>query len=90
MTPRQHAHAISRLAAAELAGRRRRRELAGIVTLIDEGLHADAETTAREVGLIELVEAARDAHLAGLDADEGLRALLVPWEEVALLLDEMG
>ena len=90
MTPRQHAHAISRLAAAELAGRRRRRELAGIVTQIDEGLHADAETTARAVGLIELVEAARDAHLAGLDADEGLRALLVPWEEVALLLDEMG
>jgi hypothetical protein len=89
MTRRQHAHAISRLAAAELAGRRRRRELAGVVLLIDEGLHADAEATAHAVGLIEVVETARDRHLATLDADDGLRALLVPWKEVALLLDEM-
>ena len=89
MTPRQHAHAISRLAAAELAGKRGRRELAGVVSLLDEGLRADAESAARAIGLLELVETARDRHLATLDADEGLRALLVPWEEVALLLEEM-
>ena len=32
--------------------------------------------------MLELVEAARDAHLADLDADEGLTALCVPWHEV--------
>lgn len=90
MTPRQHAHAISRLASAALpAGARPRRELAGVVTLIDEGLSDDAERAARATGVRELIEEARNEHLAGLDADEGLRALLVPWEEVALLVGEM-
>ena len=37
---------------------------------------------ARELGVLELVEHARDAHLADLDADEGLAALCVPWHEV--------
>jgi len=37
---------------------------------------------ARELGVLELVEAARDEHLAALDADEGLAALCVPWHEV--------
>jgi hypothetical protein len=37
---------------------------------------------ARELGVLDLVEAVRDAHLAGLDADEGLVALCVPWQEV--------
>ena len=90
MTPRQHAHAISRRAWAALpADARSRREVEGVVTLIDEGLRDDAETAARATGLLELVEAGRNEHLAGLDADEGLRALLVPWEEVALLVGEM-
>jgi hypothetical protein len=40
------------------------------------------EELARELGVLELVEAARDAHLAALDADEGLAALCVPWHEV--------
>ena len=40
------------------------------------------EAIARELGVLELVEHARDAHLADLDADEGLAALCVPWEEV--------
>ena len=60
-----------------------------MVTLIEEGLRDDAETAARATGVLELVEAARNEHLAGLDADEGLRALIVPWEEVALLVGEM-
>ena len=37
---------------------------------------------ARELGVLELVESARDAHLADLDADEGLTALCVPWHDV--------
>jgi hypothetical protein len=40
------------------------------------------EAIARELGVLELVEAARDAHLADLDADEGLAALCVPWQDV--------
>lgn len=40
------------------------------------------EAVARELGVLELVEDARDAHLADLDADDGLAALCVPWHEV--------
>lgn len=42
------------------------------------------EELARELGVIELVEDARDIHLADLDADEGLAALCVPWQEVVV------
>jgi hypothetical protein len=37
---------------------------------------------AHELRVVELVEAARDAHLASLDADEGLAALGVSWHDV--------
>jgi hypothetical protein len=37
---------------------------------------------ALELGVLELVEAARDAYLADLDADEGLAALCVPWHAI--------
>jgi ribosomal protein S27AE len=40
------------------------------------------EELARELGVLDLVEVARDAHLSDLDADEGLTALCVPWYEV--------
>ena len=40
------------------------------------------EELARELGVLELVESARDAHLASLDADEGLATLCVPWQQV--------
>ena len=40
------------------------------------------EVIARELGVLKLVERARDTHLADLDADEGLAALCVPWQEV--------
>lgn len=40
------------------------------------------EEVARELGVLELVEEARDEHLSSLDADEGLAALCVPWQEV--------
>ena len=40
------------------------------------------EELARELGVLELVEGARDAHLAALNADDGLAALCVPWHNV--------
>ena len=40
------------------------------------------EEQAREAGVLELVDRARDEHLAGVDADDGLAALTVPWEAV--------
>jgi hypothetical protein len=40
------------------------------------------DAIARELGVLDLVEGARDTHLADLDADEGLAALCVPWQEV--------
>jgi hypothetical protein len=42
------------------------------------------EAVARELGVLELVEHARDEHLADLDADEGLAALCVPWQDVVV------
>ena len=42
------------------------------------------------VGVLELVEAARNEHLARLDAEDGLQALLVAWSDVALLVAEMS
>jgi hypothetical protein len=40
------------------------------------------EEIARELGVLEVIEVARDTHLAELDADDGLAALCVPWHEV--------
>lgn len=40
------------------------------------------EEQARSLGILNLVEQARDEHLASLDADDGLAALVVTWEEV--------
>lgn len=40
------------------------------------------EQLARSLGVHELVERARDEHLATLDADAGLAALCVSWEDV--------
>jgi hypothetical protein len=71
MTPGGHARQIARLAAGRLAGEPRRiaRRLA------DPGLAAT-------LGVRDVIEQARDDHLATLDADQGLAALLVPWEDV--------
>jgi hypothetical protein len=43
----------------------------------------DAER-ARSLGVLTLVEEARDEHLAALAADDGLAALTVTWQEVVL------
>jgi hypothetical protein len=96
VTTKQHAHAIARhaLTAIESAparGRgRRQRELAGVAVLLADGLPDEAELTARRVGVLDLVEAARNEHLARLDAEDGLQALLVDWSDVALLVAEMS
>ena len=71
MTARRHARAIARLVAEGVDGEPRRlaRRLA------DPGL-------AEALGLRASVEAARTEHLRTLDADAGLAALCVSWEEV--------
>jgi hypothetical protein len=43
---------------------------------------SEAEELAGKLGVLALVEAARDEHLASLDADDGLGALSIDWEEV--------
>ena len=96
MTGKQHAHAIARFAVAAHSAAptrsrgRRQRELAGIASLLGDGLPEEAELAARRVGVLELIEAARDEHLARLDAEDGLQALLVDWSDVALLVAEMS
>jgi hypothetical protein len=42
------------------------------------------EELARELGVLALVGAARDAHLSELSADDGLAALCVPWQDVVV------
>jgi hypothetical protein len=45
---------------------------------------------AQQFGVLELVARARDEHLATLDADEGLAALGVSWEEVVRRAAELA
>jgi hypothetical protein len=40
------------------------------------------EALARRLGVVALVEACRDEHLASLGADDGLAALAVDWRDV--------
>lgn len=81
MTAERQALAMAQLVVAAIEG-----EAPGQRKLRRSHLRCAAEQPddelARELGLIELVDAARDAHLAGLDADEGLAALCIPWHEV--------
>jgi len=96
MTTKQHAQAIARHAllaieAAPARGRgRRQRELAGVAVLLADGLPDEAELAARRIGVLDLVEHARNEHLARLDAEDGLQALLVDWSDVALLVAQMS
>jgi hypothetical protein len=39
---------------------------------------------AERLGVVELVESCRDEHLASLDADDGLAALQIDWEDVVI------
>jgi hypothetical protein len=71
MTAQRHVRAIAKLVAEQIEGEPRRlaRRLA------DPGL-------AVALGTRTLVEDARTLHLATLDADQGLVALCIPWEEI--------
>ena len=44
----------------------------------------DGDALAHLLGVVALVEACRDEHLASLDADEGLAALAVDWRDVVV------
>jgi hypothetical protein len=91
VTPERQALAMAHLVVAtidaEAPGYRklRRSHLRCAVELLDEEI-------ARELRVLEIVELARDARLAELDADDGLAALCVPWEDIVLeavaLLDQ--
>ena len=48
------------------------------------------EADAQRWGVLEAVARARDRHLATLDADEGLAALVVAWEEVVQRAAELA
>lgn len=82
MKPRRHAVAMATLVVAEIDAQRSR----GPRRLRRSQLRWSAERPdpelARELGVLALVDAARDAHLASLGADDGLAALCVPWEDV--------
>ncbi len=71
MTAVRHVHAIAKLVAERIEGEPRRlaRRLA------DPRL-------AVALGTRTLIEDARTLHLASLDADAGLAALCIPWEEI--------
>ena len=71
MTSRRHVRAIAQLVAGQIDGEPRRvaRRLA------DPGL-------AVALGTRTLIEDARTLHLASLDADAGLAALCISWEEI--------
>ena len=67
MTAQRHLRAIATLVAAQMEGEPRR--------LADPGL-------AVALGTRALIEDARTLHLATLDADAGLVALCITWEEI--------
>jgi hypothetical protein len=96
VTAKQHAHAIARCAVSALAAAparghgRRQRELAGVASLLVDGLRDEAAVAARAAGIRDLIEAARNEHLASLDPDAGLQALSIDWAEVALLVAQMS
>jgi len=82
VTPKRHAAAIAALLVEGIEAKSAR----GVRKLLRSELRCAAEQPdeemARELGVLELVDSARDRHLAALDADDGLTALCVPWERV--------
>jgi hypothetical protein len=71
MTARGHVRAIAKLVVERIEGEPRRMAR----RLADPGL-------AVALGTQALIEDARTLHLASLDADAGLTALCIPWEEI--------
>jgi hypothetical protein len=86
---RRHSEAIARLIANELEKappRTTQRLLRPQVRWVAQELD---EVLARDLGVRELVERCRDEHLRSLDADEGLAALGVPWQEIVASADRV-
>ena len=88
MTRRDHLDAICvvlerRLEAAPPVAARRllRPQLRWVEQQLAEGAGIEL---AERLGVVELVESCRDEHLAALDADDGLAALQIGWEEVVV------
>jgi ribosomal protein L40E len=83
MKRRRHSLAIARLVVRHVDAQPR-----PAARLLRSQLRCAAQepTAATELGVAEQIDRARDEHLASLDADDGLAALCVAWEEV---LDEV-
>jgi hypothetical protein len=94
MTQRDHLDAIcvvleQRLESAPPVTARRllRPQLRWVEQQLVEGAGIEL---AERLGVVELVESCRDEHLASLDADDGLAALQIDWEEVVVRACERG
>ena len=89
MTRRSHIHALAALVVARLEASQpqlSRRLLCPQVRWVAQELD---ESLARRLGVIDLVERCRGEHLATLDADQGLAALTVSWQDVILRAEGM-
>jgi hypothetical protein len=89
MTRRKHVDALARIVERTLdahAVPRARRLLDVELAWVEHAATASlpGEERPRALRIRRVVETCRDEHLAALDADEGLIALGIPWEEVAL------
>ncbi len=88
MSRREHLDSICALVEAHLAeappvtARRLLRPQLRWVELQLEG--GGGDEAAHRLGVVALVEACRDEHLASLDADDGLAALQIDWREVVV------
>ncbi|HEU5363054.1 MAG TPA: hypothetical protein VFU56_06900 [Gaiellaceae bacterium] len=91
MTPRRHARAIARLVVAGIEAEPSRGPQKLRRSQVRWAAEQPDERLACELGVLELVDTARDTHLRALGADDGLAALCVPWQDVvaeaAALLD---
>ena len=95
MSPHDHAAAIAQIAVRRLDEAPPRLARLLLRPQLRWVAERPEESFARGLGVLELVESCRDEHLARLDADEGLAAILVPWEEIvahaaALVPDPRG
>ncbi len=78
----EHAAAIARLVLRDLERQPPRLVRRLLVPQLRWLAAEPDEDDAREAGVLERVEHARNEHLAGLGADDGLAALAVSWHEV--------
>jgi ribosomal protein L40E len=86
---RRHAEAIAQLLADDLeAGpaQATRRLLRPQVRWVADN---PDERLARDLGILDAIERCRDRHLAVLGPDDGLSALGVSWQEIAVLADRL-